>query len=76
MAPDRKRKSGFYWVRVHGLEVVADYRGWCVPGVWFLPGVEECIPDRQIDELLYGPIPTPMELLEERAALLARGKKP
>ena len=71
MKADRKRASGFYWVRFEGELVVAEYTSdglGCSPEGphWHVPGC--CFLDSQICELLC-PIPTPRELAEAQAAL-------
>lgn len=74
MKRDRKRVSGFYWVRFEGQIIVAEYTSdglGCSPEGphWHVPQSEDCFLDQLVCELLYGPIPTPKELQEARAAL-------
>ena len=86
MKIDRKRKPGFYWVRFEGQIVVAEYTdgrgcidtstrsGFAERPHWHVPGSETCFRDREVCELLNGPIPTPQELARARAAIEHTGR--
>lgn len=57
MKADKKRKSGFYWVRFEGQVIVAEYTcdglGCSPEGPhWHVPQADECFKDRQVCELL------------------------
>ena len=84
MKANRKRVPGFYWVRFEGYEIVAEYTtgagctdsstrsGFAEWPHWHIPGTDGCFRDREICELLYGPIPTPKDLLEVATAIGAK----
>ncbi len=57
MKADRKRRSGFYWVRFEGLVIVAEYTAdglGCSPEGphWHVPMADNCFRNREICELL------------------------
>lgn len=77
MQRDRKRESGFYWVRFEGEVVVAEYTadgaGWSAgDGQWWrVPGSSHSFEDDQVCELLSERIPSPGDLKE--LLIVARG---
>jgi hypothetical protein len=56
MKRDKKRSSGFYWVRFEGQTVVAEYTDGlgCTEDRphWHIPGSQACFDDKEICELL------------------------
>lgn len=68
MKRDRKRLSGFYWVRFEGQVIVAEYTAdglGCSPEGphWHVPQSEGCHSDREIRELLSGKLVGPDDFL-------------
>jgi len=49
VAPDPKRKPGFYWVRFEGQVIIAEYVG---SGKWQVPGSDRAWEDKEFCELI------------------------
>lgn len=65
MKANRKRLFGFYWVRFEGDLIVAEYSdgdgctGSSGPH-WHVPASPDCFYDREVSQLVAGPIPRPV----------------